>query len=191
MLNIPSSLLIAAVLVVLAYVVANPLLRAVEVPFAPINLPLGLAAMFLGVFTVAVRREAVPQLLGLLALENGVLFAGVAIVPSLPLIPNPPPLSMFRWSPWSLACLPAASTHGSGRQRLDGCRLCGSIEAVMELALVLIIPALASGLSVSRLGRPFRRVDPRSARVPSSSPWRVRCRALPPAWGASMHSANG
>jgi hydrogenase-4 component E len=85
-LNIPSSLLIAAVLVVLAYVVANPLLRAVEVPFAPINLPLGLAAMFLGVFTVVVRREAVPQLLGLLALENGVFFAGVAIVPSLPVI---------------------------------------------------------------------------------------------------------
>jgi hydrogenase-4 component E len=85
-LNIPSSLLIAAALVVLAYVVANPLLRAVEVPFAQINLPLGLAAMFLGVFTVAVRREAVPQLLGLLAVENGVFFAGVAIVPNLPVI---------------------------------------------------------------------------------------------------------
>jgi hydrogenase-4 component E len=85
-LNIPSSLLVAAVLVVLAYVVANPLLQAVEVPFAPINLPLGLAAMFLGVFTIAVRREAVPQLLGLLAIENGVFFAGVAIVPTLPVI---------------------------------------------------------------------------------------------------------
>jgi hydrogenase-4 component E len=85
-LNIPSSLLAAAVLVVLAYVVANPLLQAVEVPFAPINLPLGLAAMFLGVFTVAVRREAVPQLLGLLAIESGVFFVGVAIVPTLPVI---------------------------------------------------------------------------------------------------------
>jgi hydrogenase-4 component E len=85
-LNIPSSLLIAAVLVVLAYAVANPLLEAVDVPFARINLPLGIAAMFLGVFTIVVRREAVPQLLGLLALENGVFFAGVAIVPDLPVI---------------------------------------------------------------------------------------------------------
>jgi hydrogenase-4 component E len=85
-LNIPSSLLIAAVLVVLAYAIANPLLTAVELPFARINLPLGLAAMFLGVFTVVARREAVPQLLGLLALENGVFFAGVAIVPELPVI---------------------------------------------------------------------------------------------------------
>jgi hydrogenase-4 component E len=85
-LNIPSSLLITAVLIVLAYVVANPLLGAVETPFLQINLPLGIAAMFLGAFTIAVRREAVPQLLGLLAVENGVFFAGVAIVPNLPVI---------------------------------------------------------------------------------------------------------
>lgn len=85
-LNIPSALLIAALLVVIAYAIADPLLEAVDVPFARINLPLGLAAMFLGIFTVVARREAVPQLLGLLALENGVFFAGVAIVPDLPVI---------------------------------------------------------------------------------------------------------
>jgi len=85
-LNIPSSLLVAAALVVLAYVVAHPLISAVDLPFTRINLPLGIAAMFLGVFTVVVRREAVPQLLGLLAVENGVFFAGVAIVPELPVI---------------------------------------------------------------------------------------------------------
>ncbi len=85
-LNIPISLLIAAALIVIAYVVANPLLGAVEVPFARINLPLGIAAMFLGAFTIAVRREAVPQLLGLLAVENGVFFAGIAIVPNLSVI---------------------------------------------------------------------------------------------------------
>ena len=85
-LNIPSSLLLAAVLIIFAYVIANPLLGAVDVPFARINLPLGIAAMFLGAFTIAVRREAVPQLLGLLAVENGVFFAGIAIVPNLPVI---------------------------------------------------------------------------------------------------------
>jgi len=85
-LNIPSSLLISAVLIVLAYVVANPLLGTVAVPFVQVNLPLGIAAMFLGAFTIAVRREAVPQLLGLLAVENGVFFAGVAIVPNLSVI---------------------------------------------------------------------------------------------------------
>jgi hydrogenase-4 component E len=85
-LNIPSSLLLSAVLIVLAYVIASPILNAVEVPFAAINLPLGMAAIFLGAFTIVVRREAVPQLLGLLAVENGVFFAGIAIVPKLPVI---------------------------------------------------------------------------------------------------------
>ncbi|HEV8680715.1 MAG TPA: hypothetical protein VGQ90_15165 [Stellaceae bacterium] len=84
--NIPSSLLVAAALIVLAYAIADPILDAVEVPFGRINLPLGLAAIFLGAFTIAVRREAVPQLLGLLAVENGVFFAGIAIVPTLPMI---------------------------------------------------------------------------------------------------------
>jgi hydrogenase-4 component E len=85
-LNIPTSLLLSAVLIIIAYVVGYPILTAVDAPFARINLPLGMAAMFLGAFTIAVRREAVPQLLGLLAVENGVFFAGVAIVPNLPVI---------------------------------------------------------------------------------------------------------
>jgi hydrogenase-4 component E len=85
-LNVPTSLLLAALLVVIAYVVSSPLVEAVSSPFVRINLPLGLAAMFLGAFTIVVRREAVPQLLGLLAVENGVFFAGIAIVPSLSVI---------------------------------------------------------------------------------------------------------
>ncbi len=43
-LNIPSSLLLSAVFVLVAYAVANPLLEAVSMPFARINLPLGIAA---------------------------------------------------------------------------------------------------------------------------------------------------
>jgi hydrogenase-4 component E len=85
-LNVPTSLLVAAALAVVAYVVASPLVDAVPLPFTRINLPLGLAAIFLGAFTIVVRREAVPQLLGLLAVENGVFFAGIAIVPNLPVI---------------------------------------------------------------------------------------------------------
>jgi hydrogenase-4 component E len=85
-LNIPSALLASAVLIVVAYAVADPLAAAAPAPFIRINLPFGIAAMFLGGLTIAVRREAVPQLLGLLGIENGVFFAGVAIAPNLPLI---------------------------------------------------------------------------------------------------------
>ena len=152
-LNIPISLLMAAVIIVLAYFIANPLLSAVEVPFARINLPLGLAAMFLGAFTIVVRREAVPQLLGLLAVENGVFFAGIAIVPNRPSSPNSRPPSTCPSSRWWSVCSCDASTGGWGRPRSDDWRRCGSVEVLMELAAILIIPIVASGLSLAPIGR--------------------------------------
>lgn len=85
-LNIPSSLLIAAALALFAYFVASPLLAVAGGPFARVNLPIGIAAVLLGAYTMTVRREAVPQVLGILAMENGAFLAGVAIAPDLPLI---------------------------------------------------------------------------------------------------------
>jgi len=84
-LSIPSSLLAALLLTVAAYFFS--LQWAVGFPDpVRVNLPIGLAALFLGAYTLTVRREAVPQLLGLLAMENGAFFAGIAIAPDLPLI---------------------------------------------------------------------------------------------------------
>lgn len=85
-LNIPTSLLVAAVLTLLAYAILYPVTARAADPFVDINLPVGLAGLFLGAYTVVVRREAVSQLLGLLAMENGAFFAAVAIAPDLPFI---------------------------------------------------------------------------------------------------------
>lgn len=87
--TIPASLLIALGLAVAAYFFSAPWLDAVgAVGAARVNLPIGLAGLLLGALTLAVRREAVPQVLGLLVMENGAFFAGVAIAPSLALIPE-------------------------------------------------------------------------------------------------------
>ncbi len=85
--SIPISLLIALLLTILAYWFSVPWLRDVGAS-GPIrvNVPLGLAALLLGVYTLTTRREAVPQLLGLLSMENGAFFVGIAIAPDLPLI---------------------------------------------------------------------------------------------------------
>jgi hydrogenase-4 component E len=86
-LNVPVSLLIAMALTLVAYFVAVPMLHAGgNAGYAKTNLPIGLAALLLGVYTLAVRREAVPQLIGLLAMENGAFFAGIAIVSGISLI---------------------------------------------------------------------------------------------------------
>jgi len=85
-LNIPTSLLIAMVLAILSYFLATPLIHATGDIRAMVNLPIGFAGVLLGTYTLAVRREALPQLLGLLAMENGAFFAGIVIAPDLPAI---------------------------------------------------------------------------------------------------------
>jgi hydrogenase-4 component E len=84
--NIPVSLLIAVVIAIFSYYIASPLLTSGAGVFEKVNLPIGMASLLIGTYTVTVRGEAVPQLLGILAMENGAFFAGISIAPNLPLI---------------------------------------------------------------------------------------------------------
>jgi len=85
--TIPSALLIALMLTIGAYFFSLPWVETASVvPAIRINVPIGLAGLLLGALTLTTRREAVPQLLGLLAMENGAFFAGIAIAQGLPLI---------------------------------------------------------------------------------------------------------
>lgn len=85
-LNIPTALLIALALAILAYFLAQPLLGAVAAEFRGPNVPIGIAGLLLGAFTITVRREAVPLLIGLLSMENGAFLAGISISRNLPLL---------------------------------------------------------------------------------------------------------
>lgn len=85
-LNIPTALLIALALVILSYFLGLPLLRAVGPEFRSPNVPVGIAGLLLGAFTLSVRREAVPLLIGLLGMENGAFLTGISISRNLPLL---------------------------------------------------------------------------------------------------------
>lgn len=85
-LNIPSSLLIAMVLTIIVYFVSSPLLSFASDPTIKFNLPIGMAGLLIGAYVVTVRREAVPQVIGILSMENGAFFAGISIALTLPLI---------------------------------------------------------------------------------------------------------
>lgn len=82
-LNIPTALLIAMALAVGAYFIGIPLANAVGPEFRGPNVPIGIAVLLLGAFTLTVRREALPLLIGLLAMENGAFLAGIAIARDL------------------------------------------------------------------------------------------------------------
>jgi hydrogenase-4 component E len=85
-LNIPTALLAALGLTVTAYILSTPLLAIGDGVTAGLNLPIGLAGLLIGGLTAAVRREAVPLFLGLLAMENSAFFAGIGVAPEMPLI---------------------------------------------------------------------------------------------------------
>jgi len=84
--NIPSSLLLALLLAIAAEFLVSPLLATTSDPVIHVNLPIGLAGLLIGAYSLIARREAIPQLIGLLAMENGAFFAGISIAPDLPLI---------------------------------------------------------------------------------------------------------
>jgi hydrogenase-4 component E len=84
--NIPASLLLALALVIVAEFLIGPVAAASADPVVRVNLPVGLAAVLIGAYSLVARREAIPQLVGILAMENGAFFAGIAIAPGLPII---------------------------------------------------------------------------------------------------------
>jgi hydrogenase-4 component E len=85
-LNIPTALLLALALAITAYLLSKPLVAVGDGPAVGVNLPIGLAGLLIGGLTAAVRREAVPLFLGLLAMENSAFFAGIGVAPEMPLI---------------------------------------------------------------------------------------------------------
>lgn len=84
--NIPASLLVSLLLVVLSEYFVGPLVDANPDPVLRVNLPISLAGVLIGCYTLIARREAIPQLIGILAMENGAFLAGIAIASELPLI---------------------------------------------------------------------------------------------------------
>lgn len=85
-LNIPTALLIALGLAILSYFLGRPMLNAVAPEFRGPNVPIGIAGLLIGAFTLTVRREALPLLIGLLVMENGAFLTGISISRNLPLL---------------------------------------------------------------------------------------------------------
>jgi hydrogenase-4 component E len=84
--NIPASLLVALLLAIAAEFVTGPLVTHASDPVIVVNLPIGMAGVFIGAWALIARREAIPQLIGILAMENGAFFAGIVIANELPFI---------------------------------------------------------------------------------------------------------
>jgi hydrogenase-4 component E len=83
--NVTSSLLAAAALTLLAYVLSGPL-----VALAPSTttraLPVGIAVVLLGFFLLVTRRRALSQVIGFLLLDNGITVTAFLATSGVPLV---------------------------------------------------------------------------------------------------------
>ena len=85
--NIPSSLLIAGVLVLAADLLTQSIL-ATGHPFALTRnvLTVSLAVMLLSLLSMVTRKKALTQVIGFLSMENGLFLAGITITAGMPMI---------------------------------------------------------------------------------------------------------
>jgi hydrogenase-4 component E len=83
--NTPVSILIAGVLTMIAYAVAQPIVALSDLPTRS-GIPMALAVVFVGLFIVASRRNALTQIVGFLVMENGIALLAVLATFGVPLI---------------------------------------------------------------------------------------------------------
>jgi hydrogenase-4 component E len=85
LINIPTTMLVGIVLVILAFNVATPVSQLAGT-VTRATLGIALAAILLSFLMMITRSKAVPQVIGFLAMENGVFFAATAAVYGMPMV---------------------------------------------------------------------------------------------------------
>ncbi|KVF75809.1 formate hydrogenlyase [Burkholderia sp. FL-7-2-10-S1-D7] len=85
LINIPTTLLIGIVLVIIAFNVAAPISQ-LATSVARGTLGIALACVLLSFMAMITRAKAIPQVIGFLSMENGLFFAAAAATNGMPMI---------------------------------------------------------------------------------------------------------
>ena len=85
LINIPPTLLIGIVLVIVAFNVATPISQ-LATSVARGTLGIALACVLLSFLSMITRAKAIPQVIGFLSMENGLFFAAAAATNGMPMI---------------------------------------------------------------------------------------------------------
>lgn len=85
LINIPTTMLIGIVLVVFAFNLALPIAQ-LSSTIARSTLGIALACVLLSFMMMIVRAKAIPQVIGFLAMENGLFFAATSATNGMPMI---------------------------------------------------------------------------------------------------------
>jgi hydrogenase-4 component E len=85
MLNVPTTMLIGIALVIFSYHLTSPI-RELSTLVTRSTLAVALATVMLGLLMMITRKNAVTQIIGFLAMENGLFFAATSATYGMPLV---------------------------------------------------------------------------------------------------------
>ena len=85
LINIPTTMLIGIGLVIFAFALATPISQ-MATTLTRSTLGIALASVLLSFLMMIVRQKAVPQVIGFLAMENGLFFAATSATCGMPLV---------------------------------------------------------------------------------------------------------
>jgi len=85
LINIPTTMLIGIALAIFAFALATPISQLANT-ITRSTLGIALASVLLSFLMMIVRRKAVPQVIGFLAMENGLFFAATSATYGMPLV---------------------------------------------------------------------------------------------------------
>ncbi len=83
--NVPTTMLVGIVLVIFAFSLALPVSR-LSGSIAGSSLGIALACVLLSFMMMITRSKAVPQVIGFLSMENGLMFAATTVTSGMPMI---------------------------------------------------------------------------------------------------------
>lgn len=83
--NIPTTMMIGLALVVLSYHLTSPI-RELSTLITRSTLAIALATVMIGLLMMITRKHAVTQIIGFLAMENGLFFAATSATYGMPLV---------------------------------------------------------------------------------------------------------
>jgi hydrogenase-4 component E len=85
LINVPTTMLVGIGLAIFAFALATPISQMAGT-FTRSTLGIALASVLLSFLMMIVRRKAIPQVIGFLAMENGLFFAATSATYGMPLV---------------------------------------------------------------------------------------------------------
>jgi hydrogenase-4 component E len=85
LINVPTTMLVGIGLVIFSFSLALPISR-LSISLAGGSLGIALACVLLSFLMMITRSKAVPQVIGFLAIENGLIFAATTVTNGMPMI---------------------------------------------------------------------------------------------------------